>query len=628
MRKSLLLSSGNTWKLVAAAGVSPLLLAAADAAGQTFAVSIAVRETQVESGMVGGNGGTHSGTPGVNTSIEWVNLDGLTLVADGTWQQFTFNFGSDPVTFFAGNQPAGGAPNQLDGSWGALEHVRIRNSSGTTNGIRMYIDDMVNTISGTPNTVSGWEATDPIPATLGTEHMFQEPSFSGSTNTSLQPGSSSLVSDAQAHSGTQSDEVIWSWNTTNTASWLRLVTFNTGVQPNPNINFAAGNTLSFWLRAEIEEPDNFWIGPTGGNWFDPANWQTGIVPDGNTAIANLLTATSPITINLDSFVTLNTINFNSPSPNGYTIQGPNLMVLAGLPGFQRTFNVEAGSHTITTAIEVQNGAGNAANGWAVIVNNAADVLTTSGSITLNNLGTMVISKNGAGRWDTSAMLSINDPTLAPVSFQVNGGEMRLLAGGGLTRVNGLGIAGGTTPTAKFNITNNPVVIDYVPTDPPSSPLDTIKAQIGSAFNGGAWDGNGITSSNATSNTHGIGYAEASTLSSVPALFGTVDADAVLMRLTRYGDANLDGNVNLQDFNALAANFGSTDADWVQGDFNYDSMVNLQDFNRLAANFGLVAGPDGPTPEDWAALAAVVPEPGTLSVIGLAALPLMRRRRTR
>jgi hypothetical protein len=35
----------------------------------------------------------------------------------------------------------------------------------------------------------------------------------------------------------------------------------------------------------------------------------------------------------------------------------------------------------------------------------------------------------------------------------------------------------------------------------------------------------------------------------------VDGSAVLARLTRYGDANLDGSVNLSDFNALASNFG-------------------------------------------------------------------------
>jgi hypothetical protein len=65
--------------------------------------------------------------------------------------------------------------------------------------------------------------------------------------------------------------------------------------------------------------------------------------------------------------------------------------------------------------------------------------------------------------------------------------------------------------------------------------------------------------------------------------------------------------------------------WSQGDFTYDGIVNLQDFNRLAANFGLSAGADGVVdPEDWAALAAVVPEPGHLGLIVLLS-PMLRRR---
>jgi hypothetical protein len=64
--------------------------------------------------------------------------------------------------------------------------------------------------------------------------------------------------------------------------------------------------------------------------------------------------------------------------------------------------------------------------------------------------------------------------------------------------------------------------------------------------------------------------------------------------------------------------------WQQGDFTYDGRVNLDDFNALAANFGLSAGANGPTAADWSALAAAVPEPPSMSVV-LAAGMLARRR---
>mgnify|MGYP003578635410 CR=1 FL=1 len=51
--------------------------------------------------------------------------------------------------------------------------------------------------------------------------------------------------------------------------------------------------------------------------------------------------------------------------------------------------------------------------------------------------------------------------------------------------------------------------------------------------------------------------------------------------------NLDGLVNLSDFNILATNFGQSNRTFSRGDFNYDGTVNLQDFNILASRFGTV-----------------------------------------
>jgi hypothetical protein len=189
----------------------------------------------------------------------------------------------------------------------------------------------------------------------------------------------------------------------------------------------------------------------------------------------------------------------------------------------------------------------------------------------------------------------------------------------------LTIDGGTTPTAKLDVTNNGLVVDYTGT----SPLATIKAQIIAGYNGGganAWTGNGIMRGDGDANHFAVGYAEASALASVPAYFGTVASTAVLIRGTRYGDANIDGLVNLADFNALASNFGQSGKLWHQGDFNYDSLVNLADFNLLAGNFGLSAAGSEVTPQDWANLAAAVPEPAALSLPIVAAVALARVRR--
>jgi len=182
----------------------------------------------------------------------------------------------------------------------------------------------------------------------------------------------------------------------------------------------------------------------------------------------------------------------------------------------------------------------------------------------------------------------------------------MVPGSKTSRVQTLVIAGDSTPTARLDLTNRALVVDYSD----ASPLPTILAQL----TAGAGGGNGIGSGFSVS--YGVGYAEASQLSMVPAGFGSVDSTAVLLRGTLLGDANLDGTVNLDDFTALAASFGGPGG-WINGDFNYASGVNLDDFTALAANFGQSVAGDAPR--------GAVPEP-TSAVLLVAAAALMHRRR--
>jgi len=63
------------------------------------------------------------------------------------------------------------------------------------------------------------------------------------------------------------------------------------------------------------------------------------------------------------------------------------------------------------------------------------------------------------------------------------------------------------------------------------------------------------------------------------------ADHQLSFFALAGDANHDATVNLDDFTALAANFGTTSATFSKGDFNYDTVIDLDDFTTLASQFG-------------------------------------------
>jgi hypothetical protein len=299
--------------------------------------------------------------------------------------------------------------------------------------------------------------------------------------------------------------------------------------------------------------------------------------------------------------------------NGYTLAGANAITLDVSSG-QARIDSHAGSHTVGTPLVLNDDV-------LVTVGTAAgaptaSILTIGGPLTAAG---RTITKAGTGRLDVGSF--------SAAGLTVNAGTVLLRAGAGTSRVQSLTIPAGAGTARHLDVTDNALVIDYASGGP--SPIADVRAQVASGFAAGSWNGNGIVSSLATANTHAVGYGEASALASVPAVFGTVDSSAVLLRYTRFGDANLDGTVNLQDFNRLAASFGATGAFWHQGDFNYDGNVNLQDFNRLAANFGQSAAGASVTPEDWANLAAAVPEPVTVtSLLGIAVIALGQRNRQR
>jgi hypothetical protein len=83
---------------------------------------------------------------------------------------------------------------------------------------------------------------------------------------------------------------------------------------------------------------------------------------------------------------------------------------------------------------------------------------------------------------------------------------------------------------------------------------------------------------------------------------TADVDYLIHVLlhTNYGDANLDGAVDVGDLGILAANYGtSSGAVWSQGDFNGDGAVDVGDLGILAANYGTGSSICSSFEEDYA-----------------------------
>jgi hypothetical protein len=266
-----------------------------------------------------------------------------------------------------------------------------------------------------------------------------------------------------------------------------------------------------------------------------------------------------------------------------------------------------------------------------------------------------------GTYANTGLLQSSDPTVNSASF-TQGGTQTWAAGTTFTNSAGaaefltdagstsgynlaFNVAGGSVAVASpqhwagltisgsgtVDLANNHLIIAYASSDPGAA----IRQYLKTGYNGGAWNGNGIDSTAASTNPgYGLGFADGK-----DNVVAGLSSGQIEIAYTLYGDINLDGHVNGSDFAILASHFGQTvTGGWEQGDLNYNGVVNGSDFALLASNFGASASGQAIAlpASDWAALdafAAVhgltadVPEPTTAISLALATGFLVARRRS-
>ncbi len=308
----------------------------------------------------------------------------------------------------------------------------------------------------------------------------------------------------------------------------------------------------------------------------------------------------------------------------------NGVVSADVPGAVMTLDPDGNSGS--NSFMLNNGTLRATNGGTLrLTGSSGGTFTGNGPViadtgstveTLTSAIATIGPVSGAGTVSIAGASNVQARHYRVGTLSVSSATARVAAGGGTlgtSIVNALSLAG----TARLDLSDHDLAIDYSG----SSVLNSIRASIATGFAGGAWNGVGINSSAAAASTSpktALGYAEASQiLSPGGGVFSgvAVDGTTVLVKYTVAGDANLSGNVNLDDFTALAANFGNAGV-WTTGDFNYNGLVNLDDFTILAASFGQTLPAD-------VARGAAVPEPaGAIGALVAAVVGLSRRRRSR
>lgn len=250
-------------RLVVAATLVAALCASGALAGVTpnLAISIGVRET----GAGGGAEGPIGSNAGSAGGIEWIDLDGQFLPLDGNWYLFSFDLANananGTVTAFAG----GTANGVLDGAYGSIEHIRVRNIDSINYPISMWIDEVADTVQTPPFPPTTTTFGDFETQAVGTQHIFRQPNFSGSTDGMLDNAFDvAEVVDDMAFAGAQSYLTKFDWFAPAVdTQWMRLTTFNTPSGGNPLVRFDQGSVVSFYLKA-TPEPSSLALLGLGG----------------------------------------------------------------------------------------------------------------------------------------------------------------------------------------------------------------------------------------------------------------------------------------------------------------------------------------------------------------------------
>jgi len=147
-----------------------------------------------------------------------------------------------------------------------------------------------------------------------------------------------------------------------------------------------------------------------------------------------------------------------------------------------------------------------------------------------------------------------------------------------------------TAGVTANMRARTVAVPYFASAGVPNPQAAIRVRLQTGRNGGAWDGTGsaiISTDAAAANPHnkGIGYAQLNQI--FPGGAGVwggqtfVAGDtAVLMKYTYYGDTDLNGVVDFDDYSRTDNGFNNHRTGWVNGDFDYNNIVDFDDYSLI------------------------------------------------
>jgi fibronectin-binding autotransporter adhesin len=429
-----------------------------------------------------------------------------------------------------------------------------------------------------------------------------------------------------------------------------LATIGNGAQTIGNSSTSLGGTLTFAGGAAASTYSGAIVDTVNGGNQQTAlavnsgtltlsgsnSYSAGTTVNGGTLILGngsaLGSSTGTLTVNTGGTVRLggNSPTIGALNGNGGTITNP---------GFSSTLTVGNGDTSGSSASALTDGA----SGSLILVKTGIGTQTLSGNSSFSggttvSAGTLVVGHvnalgTGALNVDNTSIARLQSGLTAPVQLP------------------SLTIAGGTTPTAKLDMTDNNMVVH-------NGSISTTFAQLRTGLNssGTLWTGNGIQSTtaaaDAAAHTNSTVFAVGAILnidknnnliySTWPAPLspdsgatGLATTD-VLVKFTYFGDADLNGVVdNTTDYDLWSNGFtnptlAATNG-WLYGDFDFSGIVdNTTDYDLWSTGFAHQGGPlsGGPASATPTTVVQPVPEPAALVLAAIGFSHLLLRRRSR
>ncbi len=300
--------------------------------------------------------------------------------------------------------------------------------------------------------------------------------------------------------------------------------------------------------------------------------------------------------------------------NGSTLNvNDNYITMNGLYG-NGTLNIGAGGRVKAGLYSATFFAGTVTGAGDLVIGDPTAPLQTN-----NFYGP--ISHTGTTTVDYGNMVS-NQGIKSGNSLTINNGaKLEVLANGGASGVTSISSFTLSGAGSHMELHDNDLVVDYGMN--PSAYTDIVNhVKNGLVLLGGAGT-DGITSAEVDAQTvAGTMLAVvddgdpniAGAITSVSGFNITNPTSSVIVKFTWFGDSNLDGQVDGSDYALIDTGFTSMGSlgGWVFGDYDYSGTVDGSDYALIDTGFISQTG--------------VLPEPASLSLIGLASMSFLRRAR--